>query len=169
MSDQNKNYWLVTAPKTKEDTYNTLKKKLDEDSSIAKSFRFPIPELKGKEMNLFGNINPYFFLTFSVGTLDTLMSLSDDLVKIDASVENVTRKVYNQFHDLLEAQAKEENNNNTSKATLEKGNDEALTVNNCRLIYSFQIIHRYSRALHHLLPLGWIKISFQPTLKSHHR
>lgn len=101
---ENKSYWLITAPKTREDTYNTLKKKLDEDSSVATAFRFPIPELK-------------------VGTLDSLMSLSDDLSKIDATIELVTRKIFNQYHDLNEERGKEE----ASKA-LEKSADESLTV-----------------------------------------
>lgn len=50
-----------------------------------------------------------------VGTLDTLMTLSDDLHKVDTLVENATRKIAYQLYDLLDAKDQK---------------SEALSVNN---------------------------------------
>ncbi len=66
------------------------------------------------------------------------MSLSDDLSKIDSTIELVTRKIFNQYHDLNEERGKEE----SSKA-LEKSVDESLTVSTCKiyaLLFIFQIL-----------------------------
>jgi len=89
MSDpklENKVYWLVSAPKTNEDTFNTLNKRTTDEADLSINYKFPIPDLK-------------------VGTLDSLMSLSDDLVKMDSHVENVTRKIAAQLFDILEPKA----------------------------------------------------------------
>jgi hypothetical protein len=45
-------------------------------------------------------------LCFAVGTLDSLMALSDDLSKVDSYVENVTRKIATQLFDLLDTKDK---------------------------------------------------------------
>ena len=39
-----------------------------------------------------------------VGTLDTLVGLSDDLIKVDGFVEGVTRKISQYMGDVLEDQ-----------------------------------------------------------------
>lgn len=96
-----KSYWLISAPKTREDTFNTLNNKTSTDEiQYSTNYKFPIPDLK-------------------VGTLDSLMSLSDDLHKIDTMVESVTRKIATQLNDLMDTGAKGEkmegltvNNNN---------------------------------------------------------
>lgn len=77
-------YWLISAPgeKTIQQTWETLNNvtsKLD----LSKNFKFPIPDLK-------------------VGTLDTLVGLSDDLAKLDAYVETVCRKLASCISDTLE-------------------------------------------------------------------
>jgi V-type H+-transporting ATPase subunit C len=89
MSDaklEGKLYWLVSAPKTNEDTFNTLNKKTTDEQDLSLNYKFQVPDLK-------------------VGTLDSLMALSDDLVKIDSHVENIVRKISGQLFDVLEAKA----------------------------------------------------------------
>jgi len=93
---EGKTYWLISAPKTNEDTFNTLNKKTTDELELSQNYKFQVPDLK-------------------VGTLDGLMALSDDLVKMDAYVENVTRKIASQLFDLLDPKADK---------------NESLTVNN---------------------------------------
>lgn len=72
---------LISTPKkTREDPFVTLKKKTDE---VSQAFLFAVPDLK-------------------VGTLDSLMSLSDELSKVSAYVESVTRKVAQQREEAWE-------------------------------------------------------------------
>ncbi|XP_032220773.1 V-type proton ATPase subunit C [Nematostella vectensis] len=75
-------YWLVSAPgeKTQQQTYEALKSRMVGMSPV---YKFPIPELK-------------------VGTLDTLVGLSDDLNKVDSFVESTTRKLAHYMVDVLE-------------------------------------------------------------------
>jgi len=91
-------FWLISAPKTKEDTFNTLNKHTADENDFSTNYKFQVPDLK-------------------VGTLDSLMSLSDDLGKIDAFVENITRKIANQLHEVIESKTEKfdsltVNNNN---------------------------------------------------------
>lgn len=92
-------YWIITVPPAQEDesraemsqeqfrqmqarTFQRLERQTaSRGSDLAEVYKFEIPSLL-------------------VGTLDSLMSLSDDLVKIDASVENVVRKVERQFREM---------------------------------------------------------------------
>lgn len=76
-------YWLISAPKTREDTFNTLNKKTSDEQNYSSNNKFEVPDLK-------------------VGTLNSLMTLSDDLNKIDALAENVTKKIASQLFDLLD-------------------------------------------------------------------
>lgn len=46
----------------------------------------------------------YSFMVLQVGTLDQLVGLSDDLGKLDAYVEQCTRKVANYLGEVLEDQ-----------------------------------------------------------------
>lgn len=95
--ESNKLYWLISAPKTKEDTFNLLNKKTHDEHDYSRENRkFGVPDLK-------------------VGTLDTLMNLSDELQKVDMFVEGVTKKIANQLSEVLDAKP--------------EGN-ESLTVNN---------------------------------------
>jgi len=95
-----KSYWLISAPKSAtEDTFLTVNNHTStDDNPFCSNWRFPIPDLK-------------------VGTLDTLMTLSDDLHKVDTMVENATRKIAYQLYDLVDAkdqksEALSVNNNN---------------------------------------------------------
>jgi len=74
-------YWLISAPRTPQDTFQTLFRKTSREHSYATNYIFEVPDLK-------------------VGTLDSLMMLSDDLAKIDAFVENTTKKIVRQLTDI---------------------------------------------------------------------
>lgn len=75
-------YWLISAPgdKTPQQTYTNLKSRM---TGLTPVFSLQLPELK-------------------VGTLDTLVGLSDDLGKLDGFVESVTRKLAHYMGDVLE-------------------------------------------------------------------
>lgn len=85
MSETDRMYWLITAPKTREDTFATLDKKTS--GELSNNWKMNIPELR-------------------VGTYESLMTLSDELVKVDAYVENITRKIANQLLDVVDAKDK---------------------------------------------------------------
>eukprot|EP01134_Creolimax_fragrantissima_P006081 CFRG6081T1 len=75
--------WLISAPgqPSKEAAYRSCASKI---SSIAEVSQFNVPtDLK-------------------VGTLDNLVALSDDLIKLDPFVESVVKKITYMLHDLLE-------------------------------------------------------------------
>lgn len=77
-------FWLISAPgeKTIHQTWESLNN-VTSKQDLAKNYKFPIPDLK-------------------VGTLDTLVGLSDDLAKLDAYVESVSRKLATCIHDIFE-------------------------------------------------------------------
>ena len=69
-------FWLISAPPmpTAERAFEVVDEKTGARSGLAKNVKFTVPTLK-------------------VGTMDTLMSLSDDLVKVDNFVESTTRRI----------------------------------------------------------------------------
>lgn len=80
-------YWLISAPgdKTCQQTWETMNNLTSKQNSLSVNYKFHIPDLK-------------------VGTLDQLVGLSDDLGKLDAYVEQVTRKVATYLGEVLEDQ-----------------------------------------------------------------
>ncbi|XP_017891781.1 V-type proton ATPase subunit C isoform X2 [Ceratina calcarata] len=80
-------YWLISAPgdKTCQQTWETMNNLTSKQHSLSINYKFHIPDLK-------------------VGTLDQLVGLSDDLGKLDAYVEQVTRKVATYLGEVLEDQ-----------------------------------------------------------------
>lgn len=80
-------YWLISAPgdETCQQTWETMNNLTSKQNSLSENFKFHIPDLK-------------------VGTLDQLVGLSDDLGKLDAFVEQVTRKVATYLGEVLEDQ-----------------------------------------------------------------
>lgn len=80
-------YWLISAPgdKTCQQTWDTMNNLTSKQHSLSVNYKFHIPDLK-------------------VGTLDQLVGLSDDLGKLDAYVEQVTRKVATYLGEVLEDQ-----------------------------------------------------------------
>ncbi|XP_011305233.1 V-type proton ATPase subunit C [Fopius arisanus] len=80
-------YWLISAPgdKTCQQTWETMNNLTSKQNSLSLNYKFHIPDLK-------------------VGTLDQLVGLSDDLGKLDAFVEQVTRKVAAYLGEVLEDQ-----------------------------------------------------------------
>eukprot|EP00951_Prasinocladus_malaysianus_P024108 scaffold207289_cov32-Prasinocladus_malaysianus.AAC.1 len=69
-------FWLVSLPllDSKERTWDVLQQKTTYDNDWAENHKFDIPELR-------------------VGTLDGLMTLSDDLVKTSATLDGVVGKI----------------------------------------------------------------------------
>mmetsp|Transcript_29338 Transcript_29338/g.82737 ORF Transcript_29338/g.82737 Transcript_29338/m.82737 type:complete len:370 (+) Transcript_29338:293-1402(+) len=70
-------YWLVSLPLMdgqKDRTWNTLQQKTTYDNDWSVNFKFDLPELR-------------------VGTLDSLMQLSDDLVKTSISLDGIVGKI----------------------------------------------------------------------------
>lgn len=76
-------YWLVSLPllETADRTWNLLQNKTTYETDLSINYRFEIPELR-------------------VGTLDSLMVLSDDLVKVNALVESVVNKIRRQLYEM---------------------------------------------------------------------
>ena len=86
-SSGKKSYWLISAPNEGDQPSNKafeqLSYKISREHNFGTVYRFNVPDLR-------------------VGTLDNLMSLSDDLNKIDQFVETVTRKIGSQLINLLD-------------------------------------------------------------------
>lgn len=80
-------YWLISAPgdKTCQQTFDTMNNLTSKQNNLCNNYKFHIPDLK-------------------VGTLDQLVGLSDDLGKLDAYVETITRKVAAYLGEVLEDQ-----------------------------------------------------------------
>uniref|UniRef100_UPI00398E531B V-type proton ATPase subunit C 1-B-like isoform X1 n=2 Tax=Pristiophorus japonicus TaxID=55135 RepID=UPI00398E531B len=82
--DNMSEYWLISAPVDKSnqqiwERMNTVTEK----ASLSNNFKFPIPELK-------------------VGTLDSLVGLSDELGKLDTFVEGIVKKLAQYTADIME-------------------------------------------------------------------
>nr|CAB3224657.1 V-type proton ATPase subunit C 2-like [Phallusia mammillata] len=83
-------YWIISAPgdKTPQQTYERLHKATigqGGGNNLSHNYKFHIPELR-------------------VGTLDSLIGLTDDLSKLDIFAEGVCRKVSTYMGDVLEDQ-----------------------------------------------------------------
>lgn len=81
-------FWLISAPgdRTPQQTYDKLKVTVqDAANPVAQVHKFNIPELK-------------------VGTLDSLIGLSDELGKLDTYSEMIAKKVSGYMADVLEEQ-----------------------------------------------------------------
>lgn len=85
MANNQDMFWLISAPPmpTKERTFENVREKCSVQNKWADTTKFAIPSLR-------------------VGTLDELMSMSDDLVKMDNFVEQTTRKTGMQLLNLLD-------------------------------------------------------------------
>lgn len=82
---EDKLFWLISVPKkTSPDVFGDLNRQTMQFKDLSQeNNKFEIPDLK-------------------VGTLNSLMELSDELNKIDMYVENMTRKIAKQLFDLME-------------------------------------------------------------------
>lgn len=78
-------YWLVSAPgeETPQQTWDTLNNITAKQNNLCVNYKFAIPDLK-------------------VGTLDVLVGLSDDLSKLDAYCEGVSKKIAQYLGEVLE-------------------------------------------------------------------
>ena len=77
-------YWLVSLPldqrTSQESAWSRLNDRTALDEDLATNFKFAIPELR-------------------VGTLDSLLQLSDDLVRVTSQVETTCNKIKKQLYD----------------------------------------------------------------------
>lgn len=78
-------FWLISAPgeKTCQQTWQRHEQATNKFPDLCRNYRFNIPDLK-------------------VGTLDTLVGLSDDLAKLDQNAETLCRKLAAGIADTLE-------------------------------------------------------------------
>lgn len=80
-----KRYWVVSVPKDAAPNKNPFGLVQEKAAAVSKdlttNFRFEVPDLR-------------------IGTLDALLSLSDDLVKTDTQCETVVHKIAKQLFDL---------------------------------------------------------------------
>lgn len=88
MAPTNGLFWLISVPaEGREAPFDQVSRTLNGIATVSK---FPVPDLR-------------------VGTLDALMSLSDDLVKNDSYVEAITKKIANQLYSLCENENQSQN------------------------------------------------------------
>ncbi|PRW57395.1 V-type proton ATPase subunit C [Chlorella sorokiniana] len=85
-------YWLVSLPHggQPDRVWNQLQELTTYTSDYSHNFKFALPE------------------SFRVGTLDSLLGLSDDLAKVNAAVEGTVNKVRRQLMDLQSSVAPED-------------------------------------------------------------
>lgn len=77
-------YWLVSLPlldDSEERAWTLVQNRTTYESHLSSNYKFVLPELR-------------------VGTLDSLMVLSDDLVKVNGLVESVANKVRRQLFEM---------------------------------------------------------------------
>ena len=85
-------YWLVSLPLidgSPERTWNQLQQKTTYEHDYSINYRFELPDLR-------------------VGTLDSLMGLSDDLVKVNSLMEAVVNKIRRQLFEMQSAAANDD-------------------------------------------------------------
>ncbi|XP_045175868.1 V-type proton ATPase subunit C 1-A-like [Mercenaria mercenaria] len=80
-------FWLISAPgdKTCQQTFDKLNTVTSRQNNLSTNYKFNLPDLK-------------------VGTLDTLVGLSDDLGKLDTYCEGITKKVAGYLGEVLDDQ-----------------------------------------------------------------
>eukprot|EP00117_Sycon_ciliatum_P011825 scpid10892/ scgid13135/ V-type proton ATPase subunit C; Vacuolar proton pump subunit C len=78
-------FWLISAPgePTPDRAWSLLQERTTRESDLSKNYKIHLPELK-------------------IGTLDTLVGLSDDLTKTDTFIEGVVKKIASYLSDVLE-------------------------------------------------------------------
>ena len=85
-------YWLCALPLldgAKDRTWNLLQQKTTYDADMSINYRFELPDLR-------------------IGTLDSLMVLSDDLVKVNGLMEAVVNKIRRQLFEMQTLAASED-------------------------------------------------------------
>merc|ERR1711871_479476 len=99
-------YWLITAPAddTKEKTFSKLQTAVRDVASVHK---WDLPDLK-------------------VGTLDSLMQLSDDLVRMDMTVESMVHKIADMTEQIYSSNA-QPGQASTEKLTINEMSTEQFT------------------------------------------
>ncbi|KAK9865838.1 hypothetical protein WJX84_006570 [Apatococcus fuscideae] len=96
-------YWLISLPLIDESydrTWATLKQKTAQEIDWSSNYRFTLPELR-------------------VGTLDSLMVLSDDLVKVNSMLESVVNKIRRQLFEMQAAASSSSNEDASGEVLVE--------------------------------------------------
>ena len=91
-SSQPHHYWIISVrneDRSTDQVRQLMRTITDEHGGSSKNYPFQIPPLK-------------------VGTIDSLMSLSDDLAKQDLFVEQTTKKIERSYVDLYKSEAQSE-------------------------------------------------------------
>ncbi|XP_066497597.1 V-type proton ATPase subunit C 1-B [Hoplias malabaricus] len=103
-------FWLISVPLDKASSQSLEKlKRAAAKAGLGSSFRFHIPELK-------------------VGTLDVLLSVADDLCKLDSYTEGVMKKTSQCMTEVMEPKSVAEVNNKLLENALANGVDLAAYV-----------------------------------------
>ncbi|XP_055346598.1 V-type proton ATPase subunit C-like [Paramacrobiotus metropolitanus] len=78
-------YWLISVPgePTAQQAFDNLNNATSKTNNLSANYKFHVPDLK-------------------VGTLDQLVGLSDDLLKLDTTTEGIVRKLAAYLGDVLE-------------------------------------------------------------------
>jgi len=92
-----KHYWLIAVPNGP-NLYETLNRATSKQVNM--NYKFTVPDLK-------------------VGTLDSLMALSDDLARIDLYVENTTKKIVRQLTEIVDKKPEKNESLTINQATIE--------------------------------------------------
>lgn len=106
-------YWLVALPSdssSSEGTWSSLQEETTYGADLSVNFKFAVPD-------------------FRVGTLDTLLGLSDDLVKVNGAVEGTVNKIRRQLFELQRVApgaAAEEDEDEPATAADDAGTDVAV-------------------------------------------
>jgi V-type H+-transporting ATPase subunit C len=91
MSNHKKqDYWLISVPRQNKDQFSEIKQTCGE--YIVDSVQFKIPGTNPNDENV----------GLRVGKFDSLITLSDEMRKLDLHVEATTRKISSQYLDLIE-------------------------------------------------------------------
>jgi V-type H+-transporting ATPase subunit C len=90
MSHKKNEYWLISVPRQNKDQFNEIKQTCGE--YVQDSVRFKIPGANPQEENV----------GLRVGKFDSLITLSDEMRKLNTHVEATTRKISSQYLELIE-------------------------------------------------------------------
>jgi hypothetical protein len=84
-------YWLISVPRQNKDQYSEIQRSCGE--YIQECIKFDIPGASQNDDPLRG---------LRVGKFDSLITLSDEMRKLDLHVESTTKKIAAQYLDLME-------------------------------------------------------------------
>ncbi|KAF2078445.1 hypothetical protein CYY_000195 [Polysphondylium violaceum] len=103
MSSESQVFWVISAPNRKgADIFEEVNLKTAKENSLSENKKFNIP----------GSLR--------VGTLNSLITLNDELQKVDTFLENTTKKIAKQLVDLVGAKPGKEKSLSINGATIQQ-------------------------------------------------